>query len=654
MPVSLDDIEITGVEEHPVTDSLRLHGPPGTGKTTQSAARVAHLLRDHGYSVGDLAWVTYRRSLADETLDRFVEWELLDPEELVEKSKGATRYISTIHAVARRAVGGTEDPVETHHKKDFCEVHDITYETKNSWSKSPGKELFRYFGWMTNNCLDPSNKKHLLKYPNLDLLQQHYRGDPTDAWEAWERYKLHNEIIDFYEMLEQALNERAVPTGDVLVVDEYHDATALMARVCEMWMRAADIVIVAGDPHQVVNQYDGADPYYFERLELPKVLLDRSYRVGVNHWTPAATVLSSAHDPLGVNPSGYPGDIYEYNSYSFNYSDGSGWSLPTPGSPGSPSSVVEQFGHDMMFLARTRMQADAIGAAFENAGIIYNSQKGLRGWNADRASRRLALYNALQKIRGITPDVFEDKNESERFRSGLQLYSDEEQRDIDPDVIELTASEAGHLLANVDAREDVLAQTRKETSELVGRLEANEEPLTLTEFDEYVTPTFWHLYTAGAASERKLIANGRSDRDRTALRTALTVNNEPVDPDDDRVRVQTIHAAKGGEAADVVIYDGITNRIQQSIRSDEDSRKNEARVWYVALTRASERLHIMRHGFPWTESYLPKELRAMVPQTTSKTTDANGGGEGESTQTTLDPVDIAPADSPVGGNDDWV
>ena len=44
--IDLDDLDVAGIDDVPVTESVRLHGPPGTGKTTQSAARVGKLLRD--------------------------------------------------------------------------------------------------------------------------------------------------------------------------------------------------------------------------------------------------------------------------------------------------------------------------------------------------------------------------------------------------------------------------------------------------------------------------------------------------------------------------------------------------------------------------------------------------------------------------------
>jgi len=81
----------------------------------------------------------------------------------------------------------------------------------------------------------------------------------------------------------------------------------------------------------------------------------------------------------------------------------------------------------------------------------------------------------------------------------------------------------------------------------------------------------------------------------------------PLSLDDAETRVLTIHASKGAEASNVVVYDGITGTIADSMEQSPTLRENEARTWYVALTRASERLHFIRGAFGY-DTYLPDDL----------------------------------------------
>lgn len=599
--IQLDDINPAGIDQYPETASVKLHGPPGTGKTTQSAARVGRLIRDHGYDVSQVAWCTYRRSLAFDTLERFANWGLIDDRELRKPHEGATRYIGTIHAVANRTVGGVGDPVEFWHKKDFCDRLEIQFVSNEPWEDTPGKLLFNVFEWMNNNLLDPSNPSHVAECELESDLREHWNGDVPAAWRKWKDYKEERQIIDFYEMLKAPLEERLVPTTDVLVVDEYHDATPLMAQLCEYWIENADIAIVAGDPNQVVNAYDGADPRFFESLDLPKVLLDVTYRCPEEHWRAATKLLQKAHEVPPVERIS-TGQIVEYLSPRFEHGRESGWNVPGATSEGSPGSIVKQYGDDTLFLTRMQMQADGVGYALERAGVIYKSQADLHGWNTDRGARRLAVYNALQKIRGFAPGHF-------GRGGGLANFGDAP-RSIEG--TEFTTAEAVELLRHTHAK--YLAQTRAETKGTIKSIENREQTPTVEEFNEWVETEFWTTHTAGPGSVDRLNKGRLKDRDRMALKEALKRHTEPVDPDSVKVSVLTIHASKGQEAEDVVVYDGISQRITKGMRAKDRTRENEWRTWYVALTRASKRLHIMRGGFDWTRRVIPENIRGMAAE----------------------------------------
>ena len=57
-----------------------------------------------------------------------------------------------------------------------------------------------------------------------------------------------------------------------------------------------------------------------------------------------------------------------------------------------------------------------------------------------------------------------------------------------------------------------------------------------------------------------------------------------------RVRLSTIHAAKGGEAEHVVLFREMARRTYDEMEQNED---DERRVWYVAVTRAREKLTVV-------------------------------------------------------------
>jgi DNA helicase-2/ATP-dependent DNA helicase PcrA len=617
MVVDLDDIDITGIDEYPPDTSVKLYGPPGTGKTTQSAARVGRLLRDDDYTLNDVAWCTYRKSLAHDTLQRLAGWGVIDDVELERPTEGATRFIGTTHAVANRAVGGLPDPVEPWQRNDFCDRMGMQYWADKPWEDTAGKLLFRVFDWLKGNCYNPARPEDIYACPFVEDLRANWNGDIPSAWNRWEDYKGQHEVIDFYEMLEAPVEDKVAPTDQILVIDEYHDATPLIAKLSEQWIDAAKIVIVAGDPCQVVNSFDGADPRFFEQLDLPEVLLDTTYRVPEEHWQKATLLLGKAHDPPPVTRHSR-GQFAEYRSPRFSYSRETGWAVPKATRPASPGALIAKHGTDMLFLTRMQMQADGVGRALEEAGIIYYSQSDLHGWNTDRGAERLALYNALQKIRGFAPGHFDHDGQTQY---GLGNYTDSP---ANPDTVVLDTPEIVNLLTYTNAK--YLAQSRAETTDICDGLENAENTASLTSFNEWVEPEFWGRHTSGAGSIQRLNKGKLSDRDRRALYQALRANADPLEAVDSiPTGVLTIHASKGKEADDVVVYDGISQRIRQGMDRSEETRRNEWRTWYVALTRAAKRMHIMRGAFRWTQSILPTDLYRKGGEPSGNTAVTDGG-----------------------------
>lgn len=606
MPMDLEDIEITGIEEVPVTESLAYHGPPGTGKTSKSAARVAKLIQEHGYGIEDVAWVTYRRSLARDTLERLAAWDIIDSSELDNPSDGATRYIGTAHAVANRCASIGEGVVEPWHRSDFCEKRGMQFWTSEPWEDSAGKLLFRVLDYLASANTTPQDKTALRECPHTDDLRDYWQGDIVDAWYDWRDYKGQMNIIDFHEMLKRPLEEGDSPGRPILVIDEYHDVTALMDALFRSWMEDAEIVIVAGDPHQVVNAYDGASPAFFEDLDLPTVLLDTTYRVPEEHWALATRILADAHTPPAVTRNGR-GRVNDINSPRFEHSEDNGWvNLPGRDTPGSPGWVCEEFGREeTLFLTRTRMQADGIGAALEAAGIPYRSQPELHGWNTEETDIRLAVHNGLQKIGGYSPANFN--------YGGHRAFGEYTGNNKNPADVSLKNTEAAALLDATSAHD--LDVTRSNANDLVEELRDDEDGnLSLRDFDDYVSKSFWERYTSGPRSVNRLnkgpFGTGSSgERELRALRAALNRQSGPIDPESISCHAITIHASKGMEAEDVVVYDGISNRILREIQVNDESQRNEYRTWYVALSRAKKRLHVMRDGFAWTNSIIPENLQ---------------------------------------------
>jgi DNA helicase-2/ATP-dependent DNA helicase PcrA len=602
--VELDDIDITGVEQHPPDQSVKLNGPPGTGKTTESAARVARLLEEHGYGLHDVLWSTYRHSLAMETLERLAGWGVIPESELTDPTDGATRYIATTHACANRLVGGVGDIVSWYDKKTFANKRNLQFSSSQPWEEPGGKLLFSVFDYAANNLLDLHDPHHREKIPMMPDLREKYPGNVGRAFDDWQDYKAQQGKYDFWEQLRAPIDNDVEAQKPVVVIDEYHDATPLMAALSERWIDQAEVAIVAGDPLQVVNRYAGADPEFFARVDLPEVLLPKAHnRPPHEHWAVAGAVLQRQHTvpPVTINNTG---SFHEGDSPRFQHSSETGWDVPAPDTPRSPAHMVTNFGTDTMFLTRTQRQAAGVAKALERAGILFEVQRSMDvdGWGArGDMSERTAIYNALQRLSGVHGE--------ESTGSGLLQYADGGVRTASD--VRLRAREAAAILDH--ASHDHLEQSRPDTTDAADEYVNEDVAVPGDDLADHVTESFWDAYTRGAGSVRQLNKTGKSekgstldDEDKDALKAALDRNDEPVRGVD--TRVYTIHASKGSEAKNVVVYDGVTSTIEDAVLEDEQTRKNECRTWYVALTRSRANLFVLRDAFDWTSPFLPDTL----------------------------------------------
>ncbi len=602
--IDLSDIEITGIDTHPANDSVKLNGPPGTGKTTESAARVARLLDEYEYELGDVLWSTYRHSLAMETLERLAGWGVIPESELSDPTDGPTRYIATTHACANRMVGGVGDMATWYDRKQFAKQRSLRFDKRNPWDSPPGQLLFQVFDYAANNLLDLHKQTDREQIPMMDDLREKYPGNVARAFEDWQDYKGQNDKFDFWEQLRAPIDQDVTPNKDVVVIDEYHDATPLMAKLSEIWLEQAEVAIVAGDPLQVVNTYAGADPEFFERVDLPEILLPKAHkRPPREHWAAATTVLDNAHDrpPVEIVNTG---SFHTGSSPRFSHSGESGWNVPGAKTPRSPAHMVENYGTDMMFLTRTQRQAAGVARALEKAGILFEVQNSMDvdGWGAkEDMAERTAVYNALQRLDGVTPDS--------ATGSGLMAYTDGDGRS--PKDVRLRAREAAAILDH--ANHKYLSRSRSEVTQAANDILNAESVVSGEQLAQHVGAEFWDVYTRGNGSVRHLNKSGGSDmgseindRDRGALKAALKRNDDPVRGVE--TKVYTIHASKGSEAKSVVLYDGITQTIEDGMLESEKTRKNEYRTWYVALTRSRANLFVLRDGFEWTTPFLPETL----------------------------------------------
>ena len=74
----------------------------------------------------------------------------------------------------------------------------------------------------------------------------------------------------------------------------------------------------------------------------------------------------------------------------------------------------------------------------------------------------------------------------------------------------------------------------------------------------------------------------------------LMLSNKEKLSDEARIKVSTIHAAKGGECENVILVLDNAKKIREATIKSVIKRDEEHRVWYVGCTRAKRNLYLMR------------------------------------------------------------
>jgi DNA helicase-2/ATP-dependent DNA helicase PcrA len=337
-------------------------------------------------------------------------------------------------------------------------------------------------------------------------------------------------------------------------------------------------------------------------LDLPEVLLPQSYRVPRNVWDYACEALRPEHEPPNIEPKteavdseGFEGGVQEILSEPLG--DDRSHEGRTPG------SFIEEYGEDIMFLVRTRPQQRDIGEYLKEEGVIFASQEGGGGWN--HSNKRMAIYNVLAGLSDIRPPNPKKSGNGGQMSLTGTYGSDSPFEEPDGDKSPPSSfwawSNELRKFFDILPAGYIEGSTKKKFIQRLGgqnRWEGDE-------LSEHLSREFWEEMTNGADSVEHLLSYDGKGLVARALRRYGAENKRDSMP----VKIQTIHASKGGEAETVVLYDGIPPRTASEISNNEEEANNEARLWYVGCTRASNRLIVARNGWDWVRDYLPKTER---------------------------------------------
>jgi DNA helicase-2/ATP-dependent DNA helicase PcrA len=563
----------------------RLFGGPGCGKTTALLDRVDGILDQDGVDHNDILVVSYTRAAASEVRERLAERLEVNPRSL----QGT---VCTMHAKAYDLLNLSRgDVVGESDKKEFCEEFGIEFEDeyesnrrRSARSTTIGNKIIATSQWLQRTRRDVAdwhdvpfqwNVEEVRLPPDIDPNAQtgnkytptwpsgDDRIDVPEAIRGWRAYKGEQELVGFADMLERVEQRSLLPSVDYLAIDEFQDITLLQYGVYEEWKPHMDGVIIAGDDDQVVYAWQGADPRLLLEEQGEDVILDTSYRLPsrilnvVNREISHVTERQEK-DFLPRTEGGRVEAVRGPSMYELMR---------------NVRGTVENSDGSVMVLFRARYQMFQFMDEFVGQGIPFQSLTDMRMWT-DRLSDYVAAVEAIEDgepINGLQARRLAEMLESAAFGT----------------------NDRDDLFDAVDERQDA----------------EGVDDLTDMEVDpDFVTDRAPFMPGPGSAADMVRRISSFQERSVDAY-----FGGDYRDVDADRVRVGTIHSAKGREADHVFVATDLTEKVvEQMAASVEDPEAvpgvpeftkhtdpvptltdNERRVFYVGISRARERLVLL-------------------------------------------------------------
>lgn len=380
--------------------------------------------------------------------------------------------------------------------------------------------------------------ENLARIREIPLRQQFDEDDDGQTWSEVDRvarslvkYKKHHGLLDYTDMLSEFVASDIRVQLDVLLVDEAQDLSSLQWRVVERLARDARRVVVAGDDDQAIYRWAGADVEHFIDLPGESRVLGQSWRC-----PPFIQMLS--------------GEIIN----RVQHRRPKVWAPRKDAKSGGLTRVAMFDDADVadewregvatppvLVLARNAyVLREQVEPVLRAQGMVYEI-----GGRTSLNLGALAAAESWERLRRGTPVTLGEAREMYQYLSGLTSikrgFKNLPTFGDDPD-------------APVSMR-DLIDH---------GGLRVDPEKKWFNALDKLPSEDMSYMLAARRRGER--------------LRATP------------RVKLSTIHSAKGGEADHVVLMTEMARRTHKEMEANPE---DEMRVWYVATTRTREKLTLV-------------------------------------------------------------
>jgi len=573
----------------------------GSGKTTVITRRIAWLIEEEGVRPAAILAMTFTNKAAGEMAERV--------QRLVSVPAGQL-WVSTFHSFCTRILRreGDRTPVG----RDFVIfdpsdqrslVKQVLAELKLAEKQFHPKKVLEVISDFKNRCLLPDEAREGFQDP--------WTRKVLDVYDGYQKGLKQNRACDFDDLLlhtERLFRDEAVQAAYAerfryILVDEYQDTNKAQYLLVQHLARRHHNLCVVGDEDQSIYGWRGADirnilDFQRDFPEAVQIKLEQNYRSTQKILDAASTVIANNTQRLGKT---LWTDLGAGNSITFKLLD-----------EGRLESeyVVQRIreerrkypGARMAVLYRANWQSRQMEEALRAENIPYKLVGGTKFYERQEVKDLLAYLRLVSNPFDLVS-----------FRRSVNAPS----RGVGPSTlarIEAAIPEGGMALEGIAAllrNGELKGRAQRELGrylELFRKAEGEARSLGLAALVRWVLVESGYVQMleeeATMEAESRLrnleeFISAAAEAESLGLRLAEFLDRVTLASDSDELEeaallsLMTIHCAKGLEFP-VVFLVGMEEEVfpNRNARETEDGIEEERRLFYVAITRAQQKLYL--------------------------------------------------------------
>ncbi len=635
----------------------------GSGKTLTVASKIAYLI-EQGVKADSILALAFNEKAAEELKERVLGM-VVDAEDLC---------ISTFHSFCNQFIH--DNILYTKLNANFrviTQTAQLVYLTKNinsfgiqhlEFNHEPytlADEMAKFISRCKDEFISPADIAEYIGKREKESLDEEAKEDLNclkdihKIYRAYEEYKLENNLIDFGDMLCTVYNvlkskplilKRYQEKFQYVIVDEFQDTNYIQLQIVQQIAAGHGHITVVGDDDQSIYRFRGA---YLTNIAEFKKIFPNNTQIALEHnYRSTKKIVEVANKLIEKSPERTVKKLFTKNKDGENITV-----TETPNETSQANYILETVKEllskyppqDIAILCRRKATAEPIIKAFRKQGVRFNFV-GEAGFFQEPIVKDITAYlHVISNPLECNAEIVRILNRPNYGIKQVEIckfncYASEK---------DISLYEAFDQLSKIDVDKFKFIEVKKTLSDIInskkrhGTLDLIHSLLFEREFYKYEIALennrniqlINQFYTFAEEFNRIYPDNDIEDFTEY-LSFASNFEIEEQNLEEQSVVISTIHGVKGMQYPVVIIPDLVDNKLPtrfqkdkfaipkellKGIQSQFDEKElhtqEERRLFYVAITRAKEKLiltYAKRYGENKTDSKTSKFLKEIEYQ----------------------------------------